>query len=226
MYKYTKKLITETMAGKKARRFPTTMKGICVHNTANNATAKNERAWLINNSNRNTWTGYHTVIDEKEVIQVLPYDQKAWACGDGSNGEGNNHYISIEITEREGAEDNAIAYIAELLLDMGWDTSKIKSHRDFSGKNCPRMILPHWDKFIKDVNNKMVELQKPTEPKIDPNRVFERKGMTFEANGYTCADVVPYKDGHYYIGAKQLRQLGFEVEFNQITQSIEIKSKY
>lgn len=42
----------------------------------------------------------HAVVGkEKVVYQTLPWDMKAWHCGKGSKGSGNNTLISIEMTE-------------------------------------------------------------------------------------------------------------------------------
>lgn len=42
----------------------------------------------------------HAVIGTGEsVYQLLPWEHRAWHCGSGSKGSGNNSYISFEMTE-------------------------------------------------------------------------------------------------------------------------------
>lgn len=42
----------------------------------------------------------HAVVGkEKVVYQILPWNRRAWHCGSGKNGSGNNTLISIEMTE-------------------------------------------------------------------------------------------------------------------------------
>ena len=67
---------------------------IVVHNTANDATAENEVAYMIGNKNQ---VSFHYAVDDQEVVQGLPIDRNAWACGDGANGKGNRKGIQVEI---------------------------------------------------------------------------------------------------------------------------------
>ncbi|WP_332651889.1 peptidoglycan recognition protein family protein, partial [Lysinibacillus sp. 54212] len=67
---------------------------ITVHNTANDASAANEVAYHNRNNNQ---VSYHVAVDDKEVIQCVPFNKAAWHCGDGTNGVGNRKSIGIEI---------------------------------------------------------------------------------------------------------------------------------
>lgn len=49
--------------------------GITVHNTANDASAKNEIAYMISNNNQ---VSYHYAIDDIEIIQGIPENRNAW----------------------------------------------------------------------------------------------------------------------------------------------------
>ena len=55
---------------------------IVVHNTANDASARNEVKYMQNNSSQ---TSFHYVVDDKEVIQALPLDRNSWNAGGGRN---------------------------------------------------------------------------------------------------------------------------------------------
>lgn len=52
--------------------------GITIHETDNNAPARNEIAYMQRNDN---WTSFHYAVDEKEVVQGLPLDRAGWHAG-------------------------------------------------------------------------------------------------------------------------------------------------
>ena len=153
--------------------------GICIHNTANDASAENEVRYMLGNNQK---VSYHYAVDDKEIVHAIPNDRNAWHAGDGSNGAGNRRYISIEIcysksggTRFEAAMIKAAELTAQLLNTYGWDISHVKKHQDFSGKYCPHRILSDygWDYFLNLVRAELGEAQNLT-PVL-------RKGSTGEA---------------------------------------------
>ena len=141
---------------------------IVVHNTANDATAANEVKYMISNNNQ---VSFHFAVDDKEVVQGLPTDRNAWACGDGANGKGNRKGIQIEIcysksggVRFENAEKNAAKFIAQLLKERGWGVDKVKKHQDFSNKYCPHRTLDKgWASFVNMIKDYLNELNKPVQ---------------------------------------------------------------
>ena len=131
---------------------------IVVHNTANDATAENEVAYMIGNKNQ---VSFHYAVDDQEVVQGLPIDRNAWACGDGANGKGNRKGIQVEIcysksggTRFDQAEKNAAHFIATLLRERGWGIEKVKKHQDFRNKYCPHRTLDKgWNGFIQMIKS-------------------------------------------------------------------------
>lgn len=128
--------------------------GVCIHNTANDAPAANEIAYMTGNDEK---VSFHYAVDDREAVQGLPLDRNAWHAGDGTNGAGNRKYISIEICYSksggkrfEAAMKNAAALTAELLQEYGWGIENVKKHQDFNGKYCPHRILSDygWDHFL------------------------------------------------------------------------------
>lgn len=130
---------------------------IVVHNTANDASAENEIAYMIRNENQ---VSFHYAVDDQEVVQGLPINRNAWHAGDG-NGDGNRKGIAIEIcysksggTRFDNAEKNAAHFIATLLRERGWGIDKVKKHQDFSHKYCPHRTLDKgWNGFIQMIKS-------------------------------------------------------------------------
>lgn len=132
---------------------------IVVHNTANDAPAQNEIAYMIN---RPEEVSFHFAVDDKEAVQGLPLDRNAWASGDGL-GAGNMLGIHVEICYSKSgderfkkAEDNAARLIAELLRERGWDIGRVTKHQDYDGKYCPHRTLDlGWERFLRMVEKYM-----------------------------------------------------------------------
>ena len=131
---------------------------IVVHNTANDATAENEVAYMIRNKNQ---VSFHYAVDDQEVVQGIPINRNAWACGDGANGKGNRKGIQVEIcysksggTRFDQAEKNAAHFIATLLRERQWGIEKVKKHQDFRNKYCPHRTLDKgWNGFLQMIKS-------------------------------------------------------------------------
>ena len=126
---------------------------IVVHNTANDASARNEIKYMQGN---NKQVSFHIAVDDVEAVQGIPLDRNAWHAGDGANGTGNRQGIAIEIcysksggTKFETAERNAAELIAQMLKERGWGIDKVTKHQDYSGKYCPHRTLDMgWQRFL------------------------------------------------------------------------------
>lgn len=137
--------------------------GICVHNTANDAPAKNEVSYMKSNNNE---VSFHIAVDNVEAIQCIPFNRNAWAAGDGGSGTGNRKYIHVEICYSKSggpkfvdAEKRAAKEIAALLKQFGWTISNVKKHQDFSGKYCPHRTLDTgWQRFLNMVQAELNSL--------------------------------------------------------------------
>lgn len=146
--------------------------GICVHNTANDASAKNEIAYMKSN---NYEVSFHIAIDDVEAIQAIPFNRNAWASGDGATGKGNRSYIHIEIcysksggTRFINAEKRAAKEIALLLKKYGWTINNVKRHKDFSNKYCPHRTMDMgWDRFLNMVQAELNALNNQVQSNND-----------------------------------------------------------
>lgn len=140
-----------------------TPKFYVVHNTANDASAKNEIAYMIRNDNK---VSFHYAVDDKEVVQGLPDNRSAFASGDGGKGQGNLYGIHVEICYSKSggerftkAEQNACKFIAEGLKKHGWDISHVKKHQDFANKYCPHRTLDlGWQRFLNMIQKELDKL--------------------------------------------------------------------
>lgn len=182
-----------------------------VHNTANDASARNEIAYMIRNDDKRS---YHYAIDDKEVVQGILESRNAWHAGDGGNGPGNRKGIGIEICYSksggkrfEDAEKNAAKFIAQGLIDKGWGIDKVKKHQDFSGKKCPHRTLDMgWDRFIKMIES---EMQQGIRVNI--------KGKLYHMEGV-------FQNSKNYVGVRELAEaLGYNVDWDQATKTVVIK---
>lgn len=143
-----------------------TAERIVVHNTDNDASAKNEIAYMIRNDKQ---VSFHFAVDDKEIWQGVPLNRNTWHCGDGSKGKGNRTGISVEICYSKSggdkftaSEKNAAKFIAELLFERGWGVDRVGKHQDFNGKNCPsRTLALGWDRFLNMIQAELNALKNP-----------------------------------------------------------------
>lgn len=157
--------MSSTVMNKKA---PYSMKPefIIVHNTANDASAHNEITYM--NKNNGNIVSFHLAVDDKEVVQGIPFNRNSFNAGDGATGNGNRKGIAIEICYSKSggarfieAEKNGAKLTAYLLNQYGWKIDKVKKHQDFSGKYCPHRTLDMgWSRFLKMVEQELNALQK------------------------------------------------------------------
>ena len=145
-------------------------KGIIVHNTASAQSARDVVSQMLSNASP---VSFHVAIDENEAVEAIPFSRNAWHAGDGPNGFANRNLIGIEIARSTSpqdiylkAEDNAAAYIAEVLKQYGWGVDKLYKHKQFSATACPhRTEELGWQRFIALVQAALNRLKKPSEPK-------------------------------------------------------------
>lgn len=133
--------------------YPMDAQFIVVHNTANDASAANEIAYMISNNNE---VSFHYAVDNQQIVQGIPENRNAWHAGDGGNGKGNRYGLSIEICYSKSgggrfieAEKLAAKFIAYKLKEKGWGIDKVTKHQDYSGKYCPHRTLDMgWQRFL------------------------------------------------------------------------------
>lgn len=130
---------------------------ITVHNTANpDATAANHERYLNGEARSASW---HITVDDTEAVMHIPLNEQAWHAGTHA---GNISSIGIEVCEftnpqrAAAAEANCQTLIAAMLDGSApaafrathLSVTDVRTHKSWSGKNCPRVILPRWAQFI------------------------------------------------------------------------------
>lgn len=151
----------------KARQYgdpslPFVVKGITVHNT--NSIYSAAMIYAEMQESKST-AGCHYLVDEDEVIQVLPLTQNAWHTGKGYDF-GNLYTIAIEICRSQmhwdvykKAQDRAVNLILDLMKEYNLTPDNIYFHSDFN----PRTTCPH---LIKEVYGTKKEwIRKEIEPR-------------------------------------------------------------
>ena len=153
---------------------------IVIHNTANDASAENEIAYMHRNDKQ---TSFHFAVDDKEIVQGIDLNRNAWHASDG-DGKGNREGIAIEICySKSGGErwlkalENAAELTAKLLKDYGWGIDRVTKHQDYSGKHCPHRILDEygWDNFLAFVKKYLTTpaISKPAPAPSKPDVIYQ-----------------------------------------------------
>ena len=135
---------------------------LTIHSTANlDSDAWGERSYLLNPENTSD-TAFHIVVDYKEAIEVVPLDEVAYHCG---NLDGNKITVGIEICERGDREktlQNAIQVASDFLNAREWTIAKLRRHKDWAIKECPRIFTTHqasphhtWEWFTNEIKKKL-----------------------------------------------------------------------
>lgn len=137
------------------------IKGITIHNTTRSLGAREEFKLLENGLESG---GCHFLIDENEIIEVMPLDWCAYHTGKGKDW-GNDYTIAIEICRSQSdfglymrAQNNAIKFIKKLMKTYKLTNADVYFHIDFNKTTyCPHKILEIYKSkknFIKEVLKK------------------------------------------------------------------------
>ena len=183
--------------------------GIVIHNTANDAKARNEASYMIGNKYS---TSFHVVIDDVEVIEIIPFNRNAFHAGDGRSGSGNRTTIGIETCYSksggdrfDAGEENTAAYVAMLLRQYGWGLDKVKRHYDYSSKYCPHRTMDYgWERFLDKVRKHLDAQNQPASE--DKNEGGELEMARVYQNGSTPEPVYADTDLKTRIGSLDPRE--------------------
>ncbi len=190
--------------------------GVTIHNTEAIVQAKGTT--MAEQYTRATLNGnmsdvhVHYYVDDVEAWHNLPDNWIGWHAADGA-GDGNTATIAIEVIGKSSkAEENAAKLAAGILKMQGlsadclythshWMNKKIgrKGSREYLNtlhnprKNCPIYILPHWEKFEKNVAQYYLDCVNV--PEIIPDL---KTPEAVAPNALKIGCIVNFKGGYHY----------------------------
>lgn len=145
------------------------IKYIVIHETGNtgrNAGASSHNHYLHEAADKQQ-KSWHYTVDDHEIYYHVPDNEIAFHAGDGLSKDGGNlNGIGVEMcvnpeSDYEQTLKNTAELTAMLLAAYDLDIGRVKTHCDFSGKDCPEILLGEgrWDEFIDMVK---MSLKPPT----------------------------------------------------------------
>lgn len=132
---------------------------LTIHNTntivtSNGRTMAQQYADAQNNGNMKGCY-VHFYVDKDSIVQVLPIDRKGVHAGDTI---GNNTSIAIEGIGADSLENviNLVHYLLESNPKL-----EIKTHKQWSGKECPIYFLKDWNTILTKMLNYKAPINAP-----------------------------------------------------------------
>ena len=175
---------------------------ITIHSTGNlSSTPQGERNWLNNTTNKR-YAAWHDCIGEGIVIRAIPHTEPAWHCG---KDYGNKHSIGIEIVEsgdRYRVLMTAAEYVADLLREREWDINHLKRHYDWTGKDCPRILINPT--YIKGGMDWQWWLKKVSEF-LEDDEMVEKSKVIVDGKEIVVERIL--KDGYNFIKIRDIAEM-------------------
>lgn len=116
---------------------------IVIHETDNfdKTTGAKNHAQFLSENNMDS-TSWHYTVDDKEIYHHIPDNEVAYHA---ANEIGNLYGIGIELCVNSGGNfektfNNATKLVAYLLKEYNLTIYDLKTHHDFSGKDCSHSI--------------------------------------------------------------------------------------
>lgn len=185
-----------------------TPKGVMVHSTATPGVMASD--WYSRWNKPNIEKAVHAFVDDQFVCQHLPWNHRAWHCGDS----GNNTHISFEMcepkdwtTNKEYAKkcyDNAVELAAWLCKTYNISTDNVISHKEGHQKGIASNHgdPDHWWKYFGFTMNQFrADVKKRMTLPIYINVIVQRETVR---KGSTGDDVV-YLQKRLNVARKSLK---------------------
>jgi len=184
MVKTINKSVCRGVAGRRSGK----VKGVVIHNTADNLTAEQHMNRLARMTPQQLQAGFcHYFIDESTIVRTEDTYNMAWHT---ANPDGNANYIGYEVCRSTGsqsnflqAEQNTFKQVAEDLKFYGLPANRntVRLHREFVPTSCPhrswdvhgKSLNAVKDYFIKEINKYMSGGGKEMKYHTQANRYYE-----------------------------------------------------
>lgn len=135
-------------------------KFVTIHNTSNTnagADAKAHSRFVRNTGfymigGKQNWVSWHYTVDDKVALRHVPPTEKAFHAGPA-----NSVSVAMEVCmhagiDRAAADLRAARLAALLLFDFGLGIAGLRTHKSWTGKNCPQLLIPNWNAFVAQVD--------------------------------------------------------------------------
>lgn len=125
---------------------------ITIHETGNKTVGAGAKAHANYIKTLKSKTSWHYTVDDESIYQHIPDDEKSYHTSDKF---ANENSIAIEICvnidgDFSKAVANAIELVRTLMKKYNIPIKNVKTHKDWTGKKCPAILLSGWDKFIEE----------------------------------------------------------------------------
>lgn len=150
----TVELIPQGMPNRKGSSIAPTY--LTIHNTSNTGSGADAAAhsrfvrktgFYTLASGKKNYVSWHYTVDDQQVIKHLPINERAIHAGSG-----NGRSIGIEICMHKGIDQKAAnlratKLVAVLMHDLGIKKDHIVTHKHWTNKNCPTLLLSDFEAF-------------------------------------------------------------------------------
>ena len=162
-------------------------KYIVIHYTGNPNTSAEQNALYFHNTDNKV--SAHYVVDEKDIFQCVLDDNIAWHVGGQPYTNTNPPYFNIcknsnsigiemcciydnekQITYKKETILNTLLLTMELMIKYHIPISRVITHRDVTGKNCPCAL--DFDEYKKELR-KMFEIVEKYENLLNEIKVIK-----------------------------------------------------
>lgn len=137
------------------------LRGIVIHWTANVSKGANAQAHYKYFNNAYRGASAHYIVDDKQVVQLIPDDEVAWHVGDSiklsrlpirakyvpKGANPNDYFIGVEMcmnadSDQQRVINFTIQLVTTLMMKYNLTKDQVVRHYDITGKDCPKMFVP------------------------------------------------------------------------------------
>ena len=171
---------------------------ITIHNTSNSGRGANAAAHArfvtrtghyVLADGRKSWVSWHVTVDDREAVRHLPLREKGLHAGPG-----NGASIAIEVCMHAGIDQAAAnlraARLAALLaFDLSLGAGSLRTHKSWTGKACPVLLLPGFAAFAAEMEAIRRSITGTPEMEPLPESAEDEAALFAEGAGYDDAEI-------------------------------------
>ena len=181
---------------------PLTPQGVVIHETGNTKGADAEAHFKYWDGNSVAKSSAHVVLDNKKIIQLIPYTERAWHAGKTANGK----YIGIEIcrlvpfdkaefdAEWEAAVGLTAAIFRDVLGVFHIDEDNLLSHREVSDR-WKETDHTDPDGYFAQGGKSMDDFRREVAERLSPKVSYDETVDNMISDGVTTPENMAYWEG-------------------------------